>query len=566
LQAFTTDFYIQEILPQADGFTFTLQNAPAGVYALGASAGGLGYQGITSSVAVKFDLFDNAGEGVDSTGFYTNGAAPTIPALDMTTSAVNLGGPDMLHANISYNGSTLTLTLTDTVTGASFTGSTAINIPAIVGANTAYAGFTAGTHVGGATQTILNWTYVASPAATPATATPTFTPAPGLYAGPQSVIIGDATNGAAIYYTTDGSMPGLSSAVYSGPLSVSANETLSAIAAAGGYATSEVGIAAYQIAAPIPSFTPPAGTYSSPQSVTIGDAVNGAVIYYTTNGAVPTTASSVYSAPISVSANETLEAMAVPSGYAASAAGTAAYGIRTATPSFTPGGGTYSSAQSVTISDTTGGGPIYYTTDGTRPTTSSAVYSGPITVSSDETLKAIAATSGYTSSFVGTASYSIRLAAPSFTPAAGTYSSAQLVTIEDGDATIYYTTNGSTPSTSAAAYSGPISVSANETLKAFAVAGGFANSPVQTARYSIRVATPSFTPTAGTYPSAQSVSIEDATGGAAIYYTTDGTTPTTSSALYTGAIAVSASEALKAIAVTSGYTNSFVGTAAYKIK
>ena len=68
-----------------------------------------------------------------------------------------------------------------------------------------------------------------------------------------------------------------------------------------------------------------------------------------------------------------------------------------------------------------------------------------------------------------------------------------------------------------------------------------------------------------TYTSAQTVTITDATTGAAIYYTTNGTTPTTASTLYTGPVTVSSTETLKAIAVASGYSNSAVATATYTI-
>jgi len=158
VQAFTTDFDFLETAAGADGFTFTLQNAGANV--VGQAGGGLGYAGLAASVAIKFDLYNNAGEGTDSTGFYANGAYPSVPALDMTASGVNLHNPDLMHAHINYDGTTLTLTLTDTVTGASFQASQALNIPATVGANTAYAGFTAGTGGLTAVQQILNWTYV----------------------------------------------------------------------------------------------------------------------------------------------------------------------------------------------------------------------------------------------------------------------------------------------------------------------------------------------------------------------------------------------------------------------
>ena len=86
-----------------------------------------------------------------------------------------------------------------------------------------------------------------------------------------------------------------------------------------------------------------------------------------------------------------------------------------ATPTFSPAAGTYSSAQSVTISDTSAGTQIYYTTDGSTPTTSSTLYTGPVLVSTTTTIKAIAAGAGWTNSAVGSATYTIQI---SSTPAA----------------------------------------------------------------------------------------------------------------------------------------------------
>jgi hypothetical protein len=80
-----------------------------------------------------------------------------------------------------------------------------------------------------------------------------------------------------------------------------------------------------------------------------------------------------------------------------------------------------------------------------------------------------------------------------------------------------------------------------------------------------KAATPVFKPAAGTYSAAQSVTITDTTAGAVIYYTTNGATPTTASTKYTKAIAVSATETIKAIAVATGYTESAASSATYTI-
>ncbi len=79
------------------------------------------------------------------------------------------------------------------------------------------------------------------------------------------------------------------------------------------------------------------------------------------------------------------------------------------------------------------------------------------------------------------------------------------------------------------------------------------------------VETPIFSPVAGTYSVAQSVTISCTTAGADIYYTADGSTPTASSTKYTGVIDVSLTKTIKAIAIKSGMTDSTVASAAYTI-
>jgi hypothetical protein len=247
----------------------------------------------------------------------------------------------------------------------------------------------------------------------------------------------------------------------------------------------------------IPTFSPAAGTYTSAQSVTISDTTPGAVIYCTTDGTTPTTNSTICSGPISVTTSETIEAIAIATGYSNTPVVSASYVIslpQAAIPTFSPTAGTYTSAQTVTIADSTPGAVIYYTTNGTPPTTSSAQYTSAIAVNSTETIEAIAVAPGYSNSAVVSALYTISIpppaaTTPTFTPAAGTYTSVQGVTISDTTpgATIYYTTDGSTPTSSSTKYMGALTVGTSETISAIAVVSGYTNSAVATAQYFINL-------------------------------------------------------------------------------
>jgi hypothetical protein len=170
---------------------------------------------------------------------------------------------------------------------------------------------------------------------------------------------------------------------------------------------------------------------------------------------------------------------------------------------------------------------------------------------------------------VASATYTLAVATPVFNPPSGTYPGPLTVTVSlaTPTANLYYTPNGNT-SLQYASYTGPITITASSRVYATAQETGFTNSPVVEAIYTIEppAATPTFSVAAGTYASSQTVTISDATAGATIHYTTNGSTPTASSPVYSGAITVSATETLNAIAVASGHSNSAVGSAAYTIK
>jgi hypothetical protein len=117
-------------------------------------------------------------------------------------------------------------------------------------------------------------------------------------------------------------------------------------------------------------------------------------------------------------------------------------------------------------------------------------------------------------------------------------------------------------------YTGALTFTQTTTLNAMAAASGMTNSGVASATYTIQqqVATPSLSPSGGTYTGSVTVAISDATSGATIHYTTDGSTPTTSSAVYTGALTFTQTTTLRAMAAASGMTNSGVASATYTIQ
>jgi hypothetical protein len=159
-------------------------------------------------------------------------------------------------------------------------------------------------------------------------------------------------------------------------------------------------------------------------------------------------------------------------------------------PTFSPAAGAVAANAEVTISTTTEGATIYYTTDGTDPTTGSSVYSAPITIDVAKTIKAFAVKDGHPNSDIATADYTIAepCATPTFSPAAGEVAKGTTVTIstETAGATIHYTTDGSTPTASSTTYSSAITINSAKTIKAIAVKDGMANSEVATAAYTVR--------------------------------------------------------------------------------
>ena len=129
------------------------------------------------------------------------------------------------------------------------------------------------------------------------------------------------------------------------------------------------------------------------------------------------------------------------------------------------------------------------------------------------------------------------------------------ITTATSGAQIYYTLNGSAPSPFSTPYTGPLSLTTATQVRAMAAKSGMVNSAVASASYDV-VATPAISPGSGSYGEPQTVSISTGTGGAQIYYTLDGSTPSPSSTAYTGALSIVESTHVRAMAAKSGWIGS----------
>jgi hypothetical protein len=182
ISTFTTNFNFQmtnagDTVGQSQvGMCFVIQNQPnttnlnfgvqtGGFTYLGGYGDTMGYGnesgmtpvaltgGLANSIAIKFDPTNN------STGLYQNGDNPSDATPQITITGLTLTAGNLLTCSLSYNGTTLSMTLTDTVTSGVFNQSWTVNIPSIVGANTAYVGFTGSQYDWWANQLITSWTF-----------------------------------------------------------------------------------------------------------------------------------------------------------------------------------------------------------------------------------------------------------------------------------------------------------------------------------------------------------------------------------------------------------------------
>ena len=397
-------------------------------------------------------------------------------------------------------------------------------------------------------------------------ATPTISPAGGLFSVSQQVTMSCATSSAAIHYTTDGSAPTASSPIYNGAITLNSTTTVKALAVKSGMLDSLSSSQSYTlmatVATPVITNTAVAGG----QQVSISSGTSGATIYYTLDGSIPTTSSWIYGSPFKLNATNTVRAIATKTGMTNSAAATKSITVSTVTTP-TISATAVAGGQQVSISSGTSGATIHYTTDGSAPTASSPTYGSSFKLTATKTVKAIAMKTGMVNSSVASQSITVStVTTPTISTTAVT--GGQQVSISSGTsgATIYYTTDGSTPTASSPTYGSSFMLTATKTVKAIAMKTGMVNSSVASQSVTVsRVATPTISPAGGLFSVSQQVTMSCATSSAAIHYTTDGSAPTASSPIYNGAITLNSTTTVKALAVKSGMLDSLSSSQSYTL-
>lgn len=328
---------------------------------------------------------------------------------------------------------------------------------------------------------------------------PIISPGTGTYISNQTITLSTKTPGATIYYTLSGNNPIVGSGftrVYSGPITITNTVALKAMAVKTGLANSGIISAYYSFPVTAnPVISPGTGIQPGNTQVSISCATSGATIYYTTNGNlprfdVPNSFTKIYTGPFTITGTSTIWAVAKHPNFQYSY--NVSVQISIPPVRLNPGTGTYPAGQLVSMTNTTPGASIYFTTDGTVPVVGQAntkLYSTPVAVNLTSTIRAISYKNNSQDGLTAVGYYTIpAVANPVFSPGPGPCLSPCLLlvsTITEG-AQIWYTTTGNTPDTTKAytkRYNGPFLLTLPATIKAQAYKNGLTPSGVVTGNF-----------------------------------------------------------------------------------
>lgn len=545
-------------------------------------------------------MFNNGDEvsTVERTNFtvtFNKGTSTNAPKYYTTGAAVRVYGGGYFTVSSSYTITKIELTFS------SGEGSNAISTDVATYSNGTWTGssnnvkFTIGGSSGHRRIAAIKVTY-----STSSIATPTFSPEAGEVAKGTSVTFNCSTEGVTFYYTTNGTEPTTSSATGSS-YTVNSNVTLKVIAVKNGESSS-VATAEYTVTKPSPnlafsetSVTANIGEAFTPPTLTYADGYDGTITYSSSNSAITVNAATGEVTFDASAVGKTTTITATGSETNDFNSGTASYVLTVINPNAVSGNlnnetfGTNYDGTAAGFTSATGYiGNVevtYARGDATTAYINDSqirLYNGSLltfvapegyyiqSLVFDTTLSGVSETSGHgnvsgnmwscseneelntvtltktTSKGLALSTVTITLissasavAKPTITPASGTYTEAQTVTITNNaeGATVYYTTDGTTPTASSTPYSGPftLSKSGTYTIKAIAIAGEQSSLiATSTITINIVVPTPTFTEASGTAFSEPYTIHLTAPEGYTIYYTTGATSPVTSDGALSG--------------------------------
>jgi hypothetical protein len=369
------------------------------------------------------------------------------------------------------------------------------------------------------------------------------TPAPTFQLEGNTLTI-NSVEGATVYYTLDGSIPTTSSSIYKSAITLSQNCTVTAFATLGARQPSDVvslKVDWFKVENVSITFTN--------LKVQLSTTTTNARIYYTIDGTEPTEASTLYTGPFAVAANCTVKARAYKENYEPSDVtflDINMTNVRCEMPVITTTGPV------LTLTTATEGAAIYYTLDGSNPDTSGTLYTGPVTLSGNVLVQAVAKKDGYLAS--ETATYQVtyfQVEMPSFSVSGNT------LTIMCGTpgAKLFYSIGKEEEVENMLAYTAPILLTDDRTVYAIGVLDGYRNSAVAQYKHTVEACGD----VAITFDGRQ-LQLSTETEGATIYYTTDGSNPTEGSLVYDGSAFVNELCTVSAIAIKEGLNNSKVST------
>ncbi len=351
------------------------------------------------------------------------------------------------------------------------------------------------------------------------------------------------TPGATIHYTLDGSTPTAASRVYTEPVFVGSNLLVKAIAFKEGMEDSPV--VSYQVTAyktGIPIFT------FENLKLKITNETPGAIIRYTTDFTDPNEESTVYTAPFEPEENCRIKAYASKEGLTDSPINIfvfrkADYTIPAPTFMMNDEG-------KLVIIPSVSGGDVRYTLDGTDPDTTSTVYSEPLTLDGNFTVRAYTVHPNYYDSPIGEyVTEGFKVASPTFS-----YSNLALtIEVSTPGASIRYTTDGTMPTDSATLYTEPLRLTENRKV----LARGFKDhyEPSDTISYTF-VYGSHFVPNPTASYGKHALTLACVDENAEIHYTVNGDSPISSSALYNAPIPMKEDCTVRFIATRSGFYDS----------